>query len=106
MLDFILRIEEGDGRKMATLFESLKAVQPNFERLEKMNKKEWNAICAMKVTTSRRQASHFWEILCTTKVLVPINGTTWMINHDNFYTLLSECNTGAASEPAVADGGA
>lgn len=81
---------------MATMFEVLKSVQPNFEKLDKLNKREWNAICAMKVTTSRRQASHFWEVLCTMKVLVPINGTTWMINHENFYTLVSECN---ASQP-------
>jgi len=101
----ILGIGEGDGRKMATMFEVLKAVQPNFEKLDKMNKKEWNAICAMRVTTSRRQASHFWEVLCTMKVLVPINGTTWMINHDNFYTLVSECNPGT-NDPITADGGA
>lgn len=89
---------------MATMFEVLKSVQPNFEKLDKLNKREWNAICAMRVTTSRRQASHFWEVLCTMKVLVPINGTTWMINHDNFYTLLSECNTGAIDQtPAAAE---
>jgi hypothetical protein len=39
------------------------------------------------------------------KVLVPINGTTWMINHDNFYTLVSECNPGT-NDPITADGGA
>lgn len=90
---------------MATMFEVLKAVQPNFEKLDKMNKKEWNAICAMHVTTSRRQASHFWEVLCTMKVLVPINGTTWAINHDNFYTLIGECNP-VSTEAVAASGGA
>lgn len=89
---------------MSTMFEVLKAVQPDLEGRDLLNKKEWNVICAMNVTTSRRQASHFWEILCTMKVLVPINGTTWRVNHDSFYDALSRVNPGSPEVPT--NGGA
>lgn len=83
---------------MATMWQVLKAVQPELEDRDLLNKREWNAICALKVTTSRRQASHFWEIMNTMKIFIPINGTTWRINKDAFMSALASANPGNGVE--------
>jgi len=100
----IIEFGERESDKMATMYDVLKAVQTDLEARDLLNKKEWNVICAMNVTTSRRQASHFWEILCTMKVLVPINGTTWRVNHDSFYDAMTKVNP--ATDGVPMEGGA
>jgi hypothetical protein len=84
---------------MPTMWEILKALQPSLEERETISRKEWNAVCAVQVTTSRRQASHYWEILGTLKVLRPINGTTWRVDHDTLFSLMARCGP-AGSGPA------
>ena len=83
---------------MATMWQVLKAVQPELEDRDLLSKREWNAICALKVTTSRRQASHFWEIMNTMKIFIPINGTTWRINKDALMSALASANPGNGVE--------
>lgn len=85
-----------------TMWPILKALQPILETRDMINRKEWNAICAVCVTTSRRQAAHFWEIMNTFGVFRPINGTTWKIDHDAFVRAMIQCNKGAEIET---DGG-
>jgi len=86
---------------MPTMWEILKALQPSLEDRDTINRRDWNAICALLVTTSRRQASHYWEILNTLKVLRPVNGTTWRVDHDTMFTLMQRCGPeGSAPGPA------
>jgi len=83
---------------MATMWQVLKAVQPDLEDRELLNRRDWYVICALKVTTSRRQASHFWEIMNTLRIFVPINGTTWRINQDALNAALASTNPGNGVE--------
>jgi hypothetical protein len=78
----------------------LKSIQPALEDRDMINRKEWNAICAIRVTTSRRQASHYWEILTTFGVFRPINGTTWKIDHDALIKALIQCNHESGADDA------
>jgi hypothetical protein len=81
-----------------SMYPVLISLQPMIEGRDTINRKEWNAICAMSVTTSRRQASHFWEVLGTLGVFRPINGTTWRIDSDAFYNALAKSNPGNGTE--------
>ena len=88
---------------MPTMWEILKALQPSLEERDTINRKEWNAICAVTITTSRRQASHYWEILNTLKVLRPVNGTAWRVDHDELYSLMARCSPSGAGPAPVAE---
>lgn len=79
-----------------TMYPVLIAIKPVLETRNTINKKEWNAICAMSVTTSRRQASHFWEVMNTLGIFRPINGTSWKIDSDALYKALAMSNPGNA----------
>lgn len=78
-----------------TLWEVLSKLKVELEGRDQMNRREWNLLLAMRdITTSRRTSSHLFEVFCTAKVLVPINGTTWKVDHDRYYDLMGKCNPG------------
>ena len=68
---------------MARLVEALKAIQEPLEDKDLINRSQWNSLCAKHITMDRGQATFLWGIMVSEKFFIPINGTTWRVNHDH-----------------------
>ena len=67
---------------MARLVDALKAISGPLEDKDLINRAQWNSLCAKHITMDRGQATFLWGILCSDKFFIPINGTTWKVNHE------------------------
>ena len=67
---------------MAKLIDALNALRDPLEEIDIINRQRFNALCARHITTDRGQATFLWNVLMSERFFIPINGTSWRVNHE------------------------